>query len=530
MNELVETINVSIPQLPSATLFVLFFFGTFVSEDAACLAAGAAAANGRISVMAAIAACLLGIFVGDMLLFAAGRVMGTAIFENRMTKRLISADTRSRAGRWVETNGASAVFLSRFATGLRLPTYLAAGALKTDVRKFALYFFIAAAIWTPLLVGSAAFAQFSIFRENLILGIVLLFIAIRSAIKYSSWKNRQLLVGRIKRIVNWEFWPIQIFYTPVVAYVVWLMVRHRTLTAFTAVNPSIPAGGFKGESKNDIYGLLGGSSEYLLPHRLIPAGLSRSERIAIALEAVDEFSPHFPVVLKPDAGERGKGVRIIHSFNELNEALEDESENMILQQFADGEEVSIFYYRRPSEPRGRIFSLTEKQFPVVRGDGRSTIEELILKDRRAVALAAKYFEHNRARLQYIPDAGDGVKLIEIGTHSRGAIFLDGGRHLTRELEDRIDEICQKFNGFYFGRFDIRVPSFADLQRGRKLKIVELNGVTSESTNIYDPRYSLLDAYRILFRQWRIAFEIGSENIKLGVKQEGILSLAKMVFC
>jgi hypothetical protein len=36
-------------------------------------------------------------------------------------------------------------------------------------------------------------------------------------------------------------------------------------------------------------------------------------------------------------------------------------------------------------------------------------------------------------------------------------------------------------------------------------------VTSEATNIYDPQNSLIDAYRILFRQWRIAFEIGAQN-------------------
>lgn len=52
--------------------------------------------------------------------------------------------------------------------------------------------------------------------------------------------------------------------------------------------------------------------------------------------------------------------------------------------------------------------------------------------------------------------------------------------------------------------------------GRNLKIIELNGVTSEATHIYDPKLSLFDAYRVLFRQWRIAFEIGNLNRARGI--------------
>ena len=86
---------------------------------------------------------------------------------------------------------------------------------------------------------------------------------------------------------------------------------------------------------------------------------------------------------------------------------------------------------------------------------------------------------------------------------------------TGELEHSIDQICRGIDGFYFGRFDIRFPSSKDFHAGRNFKIIELNGVTSESTNIYDPRYSLFDAYRILFAQWKIAFEIGAQNRRSG---------------
>jgi hypothetical protein len=112
-------------------------------------------------------------------------------------------------------------------------------------------------------------------------------------------------------------------------------------------------------------------------------------------------------------------------------------------------------------------------------------------------------------------------LVEIGTHCRGAIFLDGVDTITPALEEVIDRIAQSFDGFFFGRFDIRVPSRQDFMAGRNLKIVELNGVTSEATHIYDPKHSLFDAYRVLFQQWRIAFEIGDCNRMRGVNPTSV---------
>jgi hypothetical protein len=170
--------------------------------------------------------------------------------------------------------------------------------------------------------------------------------------------------------------------------------------------------------------------------------------------------------------------------------------------------------------------MTRKVFPFVSGDGESTLEELILDDARAVCLAERYFAENRRDLERIPQLGDRVQIIRIGTHSRGAIFMDGGEMLTLELETAIDAISREMPGFYFGRFDIRFASLEDFMAGREFKIIELNGVTSESTNIYDPRYTLIDAWGILFAQWRLAFEIGRENRRLGIEPTPVTNLLR----
>jgi hypothetical protein len=200
--------------------------------------------------------------------------------------------------------------------------------------------------------------------------------------------------------------------------------------------------------------------------------------------------------------------------------------NTLIQEYVPGEEFGVFYYRFPDQARGRIFAITEKQFPVVMGDGTRTLEQLILDDQRAVCMARYFLKKHASDLWKVPAHGVRIQLVELGTHCRGAVFLDGSWVKTRELEETIDRICRSFDGFYFGRFDIRTPSIEDLMKGRNFKVIELNGVTSEATSIYDPRNSVLTAYRILFEQWRTAFEIGRQNRARGVKTTPVTTLVQ----
>ena len=82
--------------------------------------------------------------------------------------------------------------------------------------------------------------------------------------------------------------------------------------------------------------------------------------------------------------------------------------------------------------------------------------------------------------------------------------------------ERFDRISRGYPGFFFGRYDVRTPNVAALKRGEDFKILELNGLTSEATHIYDPKNGLRQAYRVLFEQWALAFEIGAANRRLGV--------------
>ena len=339
----------------------------------------------------------------------------------------------------------------------------------------------------------------------------------------SRYRSRRRLVGRWRRWFRWEFWPLYVFYPPVVAYIAYLGIRFRSWTLFTAANPAILAGGFVGESKHQILDHLKDAAPSLPSSTLLACGVPR-ERVAEAEEFIRQHGLQFPVVLKPDAGQRGSGVAIVRSPEQLCEYLTRSSFPAILQEYVPGEEYGIFYYRYPDSERGRVFSVTEKRMPVLLGDGKCTLEELILADDRAVCMSDFYLRKNSDRTHDVPAAGERVQLVEIGTHCRGAIFLDGSETITPALEEVIDRIAKRFDGFFFGRFDIRVPSRHDLMAGRNIKIIELNGVTSEATHIYDPKLSLFEAYRVLFRQWRVAFEIGDLNRARGIQPASVTDL------
>jgi membrane protein DedA with SNARE-associated domain len=519
-------------------LFVLLALATLITEDLTCVWAGVLAAEGRIDFALATIACLVGIVIGDVLLFLAGRLFGRALLRRAPLNWFLRESEVKRCSAWFQRRGMLAIFVSRFLPGTRLPTYFAAGLLDTNLIKFTLYFITAAVVWTPLLVGasmlvgrevieSALMTQQSVSLRIATTALVV-FVVLRLLLRLSSFRGRRLLVARWRRLTRWEFWPPWVFYPPVVLYVIYLGLKYRSPTLFTCANPAIEESGFTGESKSKILqSLVRNSSSFVGTSRLIAGSLSHHARVESAHAFMREHVNGFPVVLKPDAGERGAGVAVIRSETELSAYLNSHV-NVIIQEYVGGFEFGVFYYRYPDRQTGRIFSITRKQFPCVTGDGTHSLENLILKDDRAVCMAHVYFDAQRDRLWSVPEKDEPVQLIEIGTHCRGCIFLDGDEIKTEALEVAIDRVARGFDGFYFGRFDIRTPSLADFKQGINFKVVELNGVTSEATHIYDPRISLANAYRILFQQWRIAFEIGAQNRKQGIKPVTLRTLASLL--
>jgi len=512
---------------------------TLISEDAACIGAGLLVAGGIIDFWPAAIACLAGIYGGDALLFFAGRHLGAPALHRAPMKWFVKSSGIDTAKAWFLERGAVAILISRFVPGSRFPTYVAAGALGFSFVRFSGWFLLAAVLWTPALVALSAaagtafidtFARFSAYAlPGLIALIVVLIIVLRVMIPLTTHRGRRLLLGRWRRLTHWEFWPRWAFYPPVVAYVLYLGLRFRSSTLFTAANPAMPDGGFVGESKIDILRALGAAGDDVVATTaLLPQG-----DLAIRHTAVDAFMREhalgYPIVLKPNVGERGADVMIAASDREVVGYLSRHDGATLVQAFAPGHEFGIFYVRRPGRPRGAIFAITDKRPPVVTGDGERTLEALILDDDRAVCMAQTFFDRHAHRLFEVPAAAQKVPLIDIGTHSRGCVFYDGEWVRSEALERAIDRISVGYDGFFFGRYDVRTPDLEAFARGEQFKIVELNGVTSEATNIYDPSNTLWAAYRVLARQWRLAFEIGAANRDAGAPVTPVATLLRGVF-
>ncbi|RBP51392.1 carboxylate--amine ligase [Arenicella xantha] len=304
-----------------------------------------------------------------------------------------------------------------------------------------------------------------------------------------------------------------IFYTPVVGYILYLVVRFRGLS-FLSVNPGLPMSGLIGERKAQTLAQLDPASE-LARFDVIPAELSVSQRVQTAERIMQDLALTWPVVLKPDFGQRGQDVAVIRSAASLATYLANSTVDILLQEHVSGLEFGIFYMRYPGSDTSQVFSITEKTFPVLIGDGELSLEQLLMNNPRTHYMAEFLLDLHADKLSWVLPKGETFQVVEIGSHCRGSVFLDGNRYITPELTTLIDRLSRQIDGFNFGRYDIRVPSVEDLQAGSEIKVLEVNGVTSESTNMYDPSYSIFQAYRILFAQWRQAFEIGQQAIQLG---------------
>lgn len=344
-----------------------------------------------------------------------------------------------------------------------------------------------------------------------------------------TWKGQRMLVSTWKRWTQWEFWPMGLVYPPVLIYILYLGIKHRGLTLFTAVNPGIPASGFIEESKSAILRGLGDNGGAIARWDVVPAHIALDAKIQQLEHFMQVHQLSYPIVLKPDVGQRGEGVAIVQQREAAVEYLTRCPEDVIVQQYVDGAEYGVFYYRYPGNARGAILGITTKELIHVIGNGKLTLEQLILKDERAVCMAPFFFKKHKKNLNVVINNGERYALVELGTHCRGSTFRDGSALLTDELMEAIDVISQNYAGFYFGRYDIKVPSAEHLQQGRGIQVIELNGVTSEATYMYDPKHSVWFAWKTLFGQWRIAFEIAAANRKQGASSTSVGRLVDLLW-
>jgi hypothetical protein len=312
-------------------------------------------------------------------------------------------------------------------------------------------------------------------------------------------------------VSNWEYWPFEVVYFPIFFYWLWLSMKARSLFFFSAANPSIESGGMLGESK---YGILEKIPDAYKPKTLlveIPAGIDT------IVERIQQKGISYPLIAKPDVGERGWKVEKIHDADELEAYVKQMRVNFLIQEYVAYEiELGLFYYRFPSQAKGVISSIVMKEFLTLTGDGKSTIRELIVSHQRARLqyglLAARYQE----LMEDVLAKAERITLVYIGNHCLGTKFINANHLINSRLIDVFDKISSAVPGFHYGRYDIRCKSLEELYEGKEIKIMELNGAGAEPGHIYDPGFPFLEAYQVLFHHWQVLYQISKANNANGV--------------
>lgn len=298
---------------------------------------------------------------------------------------------------------------------------------------------------------------------------------------------------------------------PVYGIYSWFAVQARHVFFFSNVNPGIPLGGAVGESKYDIL--------QRIPNRLRPKTLMVSGDAPFAeVEAqMRAAGLKYPVIAKPDVGERGFLVRKVAHEAELREHLERYRVPFLIQEFLDHPvEMTVLFHRFPDDGRFGISSVCMKEFLSVQGDGVSTVRQLMARNYRAAFQLARFEREFPELMNRVPAAGEALLLEPIGNHARGTKFLNANHLVDREMELRFREICTEIDGVLFGRFDLKCESVEALRRG-EFQVMELNGVFAEPAHVYDPAHGMWRVYRDYYRHWRIMFELYRAQMRLGVR-------------
>ena len=306
--------------------------------------------------------------------------------------------------------------------------------------------------------------------------------------------------------MHWEYWPTWLVYSPVVFYYLILSVRARSFFFFTQANPDMEMGGLYNCSK---YRQL-----RKLPPELIPKTvfLQSGTSFKMAQKALAKMAINFPLIAKPDRGERGTGVKVVENEEELATYLKRNSTDILLQEFIQTSfEAGVFYYRLPSKKFGIIPSIVLKEFLTVVGDGKTSLKDLLDESPRGRLVSRKLFDGGGLDSEEVLPLGKEKLLEPIGNHNRGTKFLDGSRHTSPSLEQFFDKLSRRLGTFYYGRVDLKANSLEDFVQGKGIKVLEINGVNAEPAHIYDPDTKLREGIKTLLKHWTVIYKISREN-------------------
>jgi len=305
-------------------------------------------------------------------------------------------------------------------------------------------------------------------------------------------------------IKKYEFWNPRVFEFPFYIYLgVQCLINRVGIKGLAKANYAMDHGEIGLGSKFDSQ--LAFDQQYFLPSILIEGELTVDEKKQAITKFVAEHG--YPVILKSNVGSVGKGIVKVASDEDVEKHTPRLLGGYILQKFtANPYECGVFYIRQNGQPK--ITGINQKHFPTVVGNGRDSVSVLARNHHR-------YTKHWNSFLQDIDtsevlEEGAEKRLSFIGSHTLGCKFTDDIHLHTPELEQAIFDVFDSQPGFNFGRVDVKAADEAAFMRG-EFVVIEVNGVASLPTHMFDPKYSVWQAYGIFFEHAKYLVKIAAEQ-------------------
>jgi len=127
--------------------------GLPLPEDISLVVGGYLAYHGAASLPAMMFVGFAGILVGDTLIYAAGRRIGSRVGQRPgFFSRIVTPEKRARVEELFARHGQKIVMVARFLPGVRAVTYFTAGSARMAYIRFILWDGMAALVSAPLLV------------------------------------------------------------------------------------------------------------------------------------------------------------------------------------------------------------------------------------------------------------------------------------------------------------------------------------------------------------------------------------------
>lgn len=326
----------------------------------------------------------------------------------------------------------------------------------------------------------------------------------------------EALIKTWRKITDWEKWPFLLIYTPLIFLWIYYAIRARAIWYFSPVNPTLEFSGFEGEGKREMYDLM--PPKYYPPTIYIKPGLPAD----VLLTDVKIAQINYPLVVKPDRGMQGVLFRIIETEEQLQQYHNKMPAEYVVQQFVDlPMEFSVFHVRYPGETKGIVTGFILKEYLSVVGDGQSTLLMLIQQNKRTQSRLEEMKAKHIDSLALVIPAGEKYYLSYAGNHNRGARFVNLYNEIDEQLHNTFDEISNDCKTFFYGRYDLKCRSLADLKAGKNILILEFNGAGAEPNHIYDCNLTYFQALKEIARHWMHMYTIGRINNAAGVPYWGL---------